>query len=153
MLAALLPILSPVVDRLIGLIPDPKAAAAAKAELLAALVAADTAQLQVNAVEAASGSLFVAGWRPFVGWVCAVGVAWNWIGLPVGVFVSALVGKNLALHPADLSEMLPLLFGLLGMGGLRTFEKMQGIAREGLRPGPAAASSLPPPPSLSGGQG
>lgn len=153
MLAALLPILSPLLDRLIGLIPDQKVAAAAKAELLTALVAADAAQLQVNAVEAASGSLFVAGWRPFVGWVCACGVAWNWIGLPIGVFVAALAGKSLALSPADLGEMLPLLLGLLGMGGLRTFEKMQGVAREGLRPGHTAASSLPPSPHLSNGQG
>ena len=153
MLAALLPILSPLLDRLIGLIPDQKVAAGAKAELLTALVAADAAQLQVNAVEAASGSLFVAGWRPFVGWVCACGVAWNWIGLPIGVFVAALAGKSLALSPADLGEMLPLLLGLLGMGGLRTFEKMQGVAREGLRPGHTAASSLPPSPYLSNGQG
>ena len=157
MLAALLPLLSPVVDKLIGLIPDQAAAAKAKAEaqagLLAALVAADAAQLQVNKVEAASGSLFVAGWRPFVGWVCACGVAWNWIGLPIGVFVAALAGKSVALSPADLGEMLPLLLGLLGMGGLRTFEKMQGVAREGLRPPHTAASSLPPSPHLSNGQG
>jgi hypothetical protein len=146
MIAALLPLLSPVIDKLIGLIPDPAAAAKAKAEALAAIMAADAAQMQVNAVEAASGSLFVAGWRPMVGWVCACGVAWNWIGLPVGMFVAAAVGHGMDLRPADLSEMLPLLLGMLGMGGLRTFEKMQGVAREGLaKPGVA--------PNGQGGQG
>ena len=146
MIAALLPLLSPVLDKLVGLIPDPAAAAKAKAEALAAIMAADAAQMQVNAVEAASGSLFVAGWRPMVGWVCACGVAWNWFGLPVGMFVAAAVGHGMDLRPADLSEMLPLLLGMLGMGGLRTFEKMQGVAREGLaKPGVA--------PNGQGGQG
>jgi hypothetical protein len=146
MIAALLPLLGPILDRLVGLIPDPAAAAKAKAEALAAIMAADAAQLEVNKVEAASGSLFVAGWRPMVGWVCACGVAWNWIGLPVGMFVAAAVGHGMDLRPADLSEMLPLLLGMLGMGGLRTFEKMQGVAREGLaKPGVA--------PNGQGGQG
>lgn len=146
MIAALLPLLGPVLDKLVGLIPDPAAAAKAKAEALAAIMAADAAQLEVNKVEAASGSLFVAGWRPMVGWVCACGVAWNWIGLPVGMFVAAAVGHGMDLRPADLSEMLPLLLGMLGMGGLRTFEKMQGVAREGLaKPGVA--------PNGQGGQG
>lgn len=150
MIAALLPLLSPVIDKLIGLIPDPAAAAKAKAEAVQMMMdmaaKADAAQLEVNKVEAASGSLFVAGWRPMVGWVCACGVAWNWIGLPVGMFVAAAVGHGMDLRPADLSEMLPLLLGMLGMGGLRTFEKMQGVAREGLaKPGVA--------PNGQGGQG
>ena len=95
MLAMLIPLLGPIFDKLVGLIPDPAAAAKAKAEAMAMMIdaaqRADAAQMEVNKVEAASASLFIAGWRPFVGWVCAVGVAWNWIGLPVGVFVAALV--------------------------------------------------------------
>lgn len=133
MLALLLPLLGPVFDKLIGLIPDPAAAAKAKAEaiqmMMDAAQKADAAQMEVNKVEAGSSSMFVAGWRPFVGWVCAAGCAWNWIGLPVGVFIAAAIGHRLDLRPADLSEMLPLLLGLLGMGGLRTFEKTQGVAR------------------------
>lgn len=133
MLAMLLPLLGPVIDKLVGLIPDPAAAARAKAEavqmMMDAAAKADAAQMEVNKVEAGSASLFIAGWRPFVGWVCAAGCAWNWIGLPVGVFIAAAIGHKLDLRPADLSEMLPLLLGLLGMGGLRTFEKVQGVAR------------------------
>ena len=149
MLAMLIPLLGPIFDKLVGLIPDPAAAAKAKAEAMAMMIdaaqRADAAQMEVNKVEAASGSLFIAGWRPFVGWVCAVGVAWNWIGLPVGVFIAALVEHNLDLRPADLSEMLPLLLGLLGMGGLRTFEKVQGVARAEIAR-PVAAAQM-------GGQG
>lgn len=136
MLALLLPMLSPIFDRLVGLIPNPEAAAKAKAEAMALVIdaaqKADAAQLEVNKAEAASGSLFIAGWRPFVGWVCAAGCAWNWIGLPLGMFVMAALGKALELRPLDLSEMMPLLLGMLGMGGLRTFEKVQGVSRESI---------------------
>ena len=85
-------------------------------------------QLDANKTEAASSSLFVAGWRPAVGWTCAMGCAWNWLGLPVMKAALAVGGVALAVSPADLSEMLPLLFGLLGMGGLRTVEKINGVA-------------------------
>lgn len=153
MLAALLPLLGPLVDRLVGLIPDPQAQANAKAEALQQVMEfasrADAAQLEVNKAEAGTGHLFIAGWRPFVGWVCAMGCAWNWIGLPIGLFIAATLGRTLDLRPADLSEMLPLLLGMLGMGGLRTFEKVQGVSREGLvkpapLPSPAPPAAAPP---------
>ena len=87
MLAMLIPLLGPIFDKLIGLIPDPAAAARAKAEAMQMLIdaaqKADAAQMEVNKIEAGSTSMFIAGWRPFVGWVCAAGCAWNWIGLPV----------------------------------------------------------------------
>lgn len=136
MLALLLPLLGPIVDKLVGLIPDPQAQARARAEAIQQIVEAtqkaDAAQLEVNKAEAASGHLFIAGWRPFVGWVCGLACAWNWIGLPLGLFVLAALGKPVELRPLDLSEMLPLLLGMLGMGGLRTFEKVQGVSREAM---------------------
>lgn len=145
MLALLLPLLGPVVDKLVGLIPDPAAAAKAKAEALQQLMdaaqKADAAQLEVNRVEAASGNMFVAGWRPFVGWVCAAGCAWNWIGLPIALFAVEAAGHPLLLRPADLSEMLPLLLGMLGMGGMRTFEKVQGVSRENMPKAPTPIMS------------
>jgi len=134
MINLLLPFLGPVIDKLVGLIPDPQARAKAQAEAMASILEAgqkaDAAQMEINKVEASSSSIFVAGWRPFIGWVCGAGFAWNWIGLPVAVFITNAAGNPLALSPADLSEMMPLLLGMLGMGGLRTFEKMQGVARE-----------------------
>ena len=96
---------------------------------LAAAVSVVQGQLEINRVEAASPSVFVAGWRPFIGWVCGVSCAWNWLGLSVAKFVLAVAGHPVQLSPADLSEMWPLLAGMLGIGGLRTFEKIKGVAR------------------------
>lgn len=95
---------------------------------LAAALQLQLGQLEVDKQEAASPSLFTSGWRPFVGWVCASGVAWNWLLLPVARFVCAYLAHPLALQPADLGEMMPLLFGLLGMGGLRSIDKKNGVA-------------------------
>ena len=86
-------------------------------------------QLGINQAEAQSSSLFVSGWRPFVGWVCGSACAWNWVGLPVLNFLAAALRHPLAISPADLTQMLPLLMGMLGMGALRTYEKTQGVAR------------------------
>lgn len=99
-----------------------------KAELAAALAIVQ-GQLEVNQAEAASSSVFVAGWRPFIGWVCGAACAWNWIGLPVTKMWLMLAGHTLDLSPADLTEMLPVLMGMLGLGALRTFEKTKGVAR------------------------
>lgn len=87
-------------------------------------------QLDANKVEAGSQSIFVSGWRPFIGWVCGVACAWNWIGLKIAMFFSLLVfGKSLDLKPADLTEMWPVLIGMLGLGAYRTAEKIQGVTK------------------------
>lgn len=99
-----------------------------KAEIAAALVVVQ-GQLDVNKVEAANPNVFVAGWRPFIGWVCGAACAWNWIGLPItkaGLLLAG--GPVLTLAPADLTEMLPVLMGMLGLGALRTHEKVKGVA-------------------------
>lgn len=98
-----------------------------KAELAGALSLIN-GQLKINEAEAANQNWFVSGWRPFIGWVCGTACAWNWIGLPVAKFACAFFGHPLQLSPADLSEMWPLLMGMLGLGGLRTFEKVKGVA-------------------------
>lgn len=127
---------SKVIDRIW---PNPVDAAAAKLELLKmqqsgelAQLAADTeiakSQLEINKEEAKSSSLFIAGGRPFIVWVCGTAFAWNWIGLPIARFGAAYVGHPLDIAPADMSEMMPVLLGLLGLGGLRTFEKVKGVA-------------------------
>ena len=95
---------------------------------LAAAVMVVQGQITTNQEEAKSPSVFVSGWRPFIGWVCGAACAWNWIGLPVAIFIAAYLGKQLTLRPADISEMMPILMGMLGLGGLRTVEKIQGVA-------------------------
>lgn len=96
---------------------------------MAAAVLMVQGQLDINKTEAENPSVFVSGWRPYVGWVCGTACAWNWLGLPVAKFAMLVFGHPLNIEPADLGEMLPLLFGLLGMGGLRTIEKINGVAK------------------------
>ena len=101
----------------------------AEKQQLAAAVALVNGQLAINQAEASSPSMFVAGWRPFIGWVCGSACAWNWLGLSVAKFVALLAfSKVLDIHPADVSEMMPVLMGMLGLGSLRTFEKLKGVA-------------------------
>lgn len=95
---------------------------------LAAAVMMVQGQLEVNRTEAANPSVFVSGWRPAIGWVCGAACAWNWVGLPVMKAVLLAAGYQLALAPADIGEMMPVLLGMLGLGGLRTIEKLNGAA-------------------------
>lgn len=95
---------------------------------LAAAVMVIQGQLDINKAEASNPSVFVSGWRPFIGWVCGAGCAWNWVGLPVVKTIAVAVGFQMNVSPADLTEMLPLLIGMLGLGGLRTAEKINGVA-------------------------
>lgn len=95
---------------------------------LAAAVTLVQGQMAINQTEAANPSLFVSGWRPFIGWVCGGGCAWNWIGLPVAKAAFDYFGHPLMVSPADLGEMMPLLLGMLGLGGLRTVEKINKVA-------------------------
>ena len=126
---ALLDIGNTVISRIF---PDPVQAATAKLELVklqqSGELAQMTGQLDINKVEAGSTSTFVSGWRPFIGWVCGTACAWNWIGLKIAVFVAGLAGHPINLQPADLSEMMPVLMGMLGIGALRTIEKINGVA-------------------------
>jgi len=119
--------------------PDPAQAAQAKLELLKmqqsgelAQLAAQTdlakGQLAVNQAEAANANLFVAGWRPFVGWVCGSGLAFQFIAGPLLTWGAALAGKAIAVPQLDLGTLITLLFGMLGLGYMRTQEKLAGVS-------------------------
>ena len=88
------------------------------------------AQLEVNKAEAAHKSLFVAGWRPAVGWVCVAGMAGNFIVIPLANFALAHTGTAITIPLVALSEMMPVLMGMLGLGAMRTAEKVKGVQRE-----------------------
>lgn len=88
------------------------------------------AQVEVNKTEAAHKSLFVAGWRPFIGWVCGIAMAFNFLVLPLSLVVFAALDIAVTIDPLDLSEMWPVLLGMLGLGTLRSYEKRHGVARE-----------------------
>lgn len=95
------------------------------------------AQMEVNKVEAAHKSLFVAGWRPWIGWVCGIAFAMNFVVIPIFNFVAAVYGITepatgmvIIVPPLDMAMMMPVLMGMLGLGVYRTYEKTKGVARE-----------------------
>jgi hypothetical protein len=97
-------------------------------EQLAAAVSLVQGQLAVNQAEASNPSLFVSGWRPAIGWICGLACGWNWIGLPIAKVGLELSGHPITVSPADITEMMPILLGMLGLGGLRTAEKINRVA-------------------------
>lgn len=130
---AFLPIfdaIAPVVNKVLSYIPDPQQKLEAQQSLMASLMAWDSQQTQIDAVEAANASLFVAGGRPFILWVCGVAVAYKFIIQPFLVFiiVAFQFKFDVRLLPnLDWSEISPLMFGMLGLSGMRSWEKYQGI--------------------------
>ena len=113
-------------------IPDPTLKEQLRRELELAQLAADTdlakAQAAINQTEAANPNLFVSGWRPFVGWVCGLGLAYAFLVKPIA---SPLIQKwsGVPMEALDVGTLLTLLFGMLGLGGMRTVEKLSGVAR------------------------
>jgi hypothetical protein len=127
---ALLDIGGKVIDRIW---PDPTQAANAKFELFKLQQSGELAtiagQLKINEVEAANPNVFVSGWRPFVGWVCGFGLVYSFIGQPLLAWGS--VNWHFAIPPVlDLGSLLTILGGMLGLSGLRTFEKINGVNRK-----------------------
>ena len=98
-------------------------------ELSQELHKANLAQIEVNKTEAQHRSVFVAGWRPFTGWVCASALAYHFIVEPVIIFVLSFFEIQLILPTFDMGSLLTVLMGMLGLGGLRTFEKSKGITK------------------------
>ena len=88
------------------------------------------AQLDVNKVEAAHKSMFVAGWRPAVGWVCCLGLGSNYLFIPMANFVLVISNSGVVVPSLDLSGMMPVLMGMLGLGAMRSYEKTKGVSRE-----------------------
>jgi len=88
------------------------------------------AQIEVNKAEAASGSLFKGGWRPFIGWVCGIAFCYHFVVQPIIIFVVTIVGINIPNLPEfDMSTLLTVLGGMLGIGGLRSYEKQKGLTK------------------------
>lgn len=88
------------------------------------------AQLEINKTEAQHNSLFVSGWRPAVGWTCCLGMAANFVIIPMANFALALASSNISIPLIELEIMLPVLLGMLGLGGMRSYEKSKGVARK-----------------------
>jgi len=128
------PIISPLIDR----IPDPNERARAKekveSDMLNAITSLVQGQLEINKAEAQHGSIFVAGWRPGIGWICGIALGWNFVIQPIISWAAFAYGADLEGMPTlDTSELTTILLGMLGLGGLRTFEKRLGVARTGIK--------------------
>jgi len=92
------------------------------AEIMAALAQApNTTQQELQKLDAVSRRGFQANWRPFIGWVCGVGVAVQFVVNPILIWATGEIGPEMTM-----SELMPLLMALLGLGSLRTVEKMTG---------------------------
>ena len=135
-LTALLDIGKTALDKFV---PDPQAKAQAVLELeklhaagdseqLSAQVQMVLAQCEVNKIEAASTSIFVAGWRPFIGWVCGTALAYDFIIEPLLRFVAGVMCHYSGTFPTINTDALStVLMGMLGLGAMRTIEKVKGV--------------------------
>ena len=134
MLQILAPLIAPIIDKALDLIPNENDRQRAKEDMERGILdAANQAllgQLEINKVEAAHKSIFVAGWRPFIGWVCGAGIAWAFIGQPIANWAVEAFGLGVPLPIIPTDNLMELVLAMLGMGGLRTFEKLRGVARE-----------------------
>lgn len=122
-------IINVVGDVIEKIVPDKSLAAEMKHEIAMSLVASDLAQVGVNQEEAKHPSVFVSGWRPAVGWVCVAALFFNYIISPFLAWAAVIWMPDAIIPQLDISELLTLLFGLLGMGTLRSYDKKQGTAR------------------------
>ena len=86
------------------------------------------AQIEVNKVEAGSTNLFVSGWRPFVGWTCGVALCYHFVLQPLLMFVLSAIGNPMELPGFDMTTLTTVLMGMLGLGGLRSYEKVKRSA-------------------------
>lgn len=130
LLSGLFSVAEKIFDRVI---PDKAAAEKAKLELLATAQSQEVQlaleQIRVNATEAQHSSIFVAGWRPFVGWTCGAGLAWNFLGYPLANWVAELVKPEFTPPPLLSDHLFELTLAMLGMAGLRSWEKWKQVAR------------------------
>jgi hypothetical protein len=136
-LLALLPVVEKLFDKFI---PDPQAKAKALLELkkeenqqalqeMTLALQADQGQMEINKTEAASASVFVSGWRPWLGWVCGTAFAYHFVLQPLLAFLMASAGHKVVLPMFDMEALNTVLFGMLGLGGMRTYEKTKGVTK------------------------
>ena len=129
-LLAALPIVGNLISGLLDCLSGDKKAQAEQALKLLEMAQTEAqAQSEINKAEAASGSIFVGGWRPFIGWVCGAALAFQYIVRPFWIWAIAVWWPNSPIPPGLDSNLWELMLGMLGLGGLRSFEKVRGIGK------------------------
>lgn len=135
MWGSLIPVVGTLLDKLI---PDPQAAADAKLKVIELAQKGELAyldsdlrlalgQLEINKVEAGATDLFRGGWRPAVAWICVLGFALQMIVAPCLTWVTMLTGNPIPFPDLDTNTLFTMLMGMLGLGTLRTQEKLKGL--------------------------
>jgi hypothetical protein len=123
-LLTFLPIIGTIIDRII---PDKAAAEKAKRALEKAEQRGEIElllkQIDTNEAEANNPNLFVSGWRPFMGWICAITFAYHYMIVPFLVLIATSTGHPIDLPTFDMNNIMTVLYGMLGLAGLRTYEK------------------------------
>ena len=102
-------------------------------ELRSQIVSLDLAQAQTNLEQAKHPSIFVSGARPAIMWICAFGLGWQFVFQPVAVWILALTGSGIALPVIQTEGLMSLTMALLGLGGMRSFEKSKGVQRNNMK--------------------
>ena len=102
-------------------------------ELRSQIVSLDLAQAQTNLEQANHSSIFVAGARPAIMWICAFGLGWQFVFQPLAVWILALTGSGIALPVIQTEGLMSLTMALLGLGGMRSFEKSKGVQRNNMK--------------------
>jgi hypothetical protein len=130
---ALISTFLPLVDKLVARIPDPaareRAALDMQAELLKAAVAESQSQTEVNKVEAAHSNLFVAGWRPFIGWMGGVSLGYAFFIHPILSWFLTICGVTTPLPEPNTETMMALVTAMLGVTAARSFDKWKGTSK------------------------
>lgn len=128
-----LPTISSIIEKIVDRIPDPAAREKAKLEAEATLLAASIeemkGQVAINVEEAKNPNIFVSGWRPAIGWSCAIAFCFLYVVSPIVSWIAALWGTAIPLPKFDADALMSLTFGMLGIAGFRTYEKTKGVAR------------------------
>lgn len=125
----LVPLIPKLLDLLAPLIPDTSARDKAVQSIVETLQAADKGQLDVNKAEAQHASIFVAGWRPAIGWICAAALAYQFVLSPIILWVGFLAGHPIPKPPSLDENLWELMAGMLGLGALRSLEKIKSPPR------------------------
>ena len=117
------------------LIPDKNARQKFDHELEMALLQAGLAQAEINKAEARHPSVFVAGWRPFIGWICGLVLGWHFLGSDIANWLRLAFFPDMPPPPAlnGTETLVTVLLSMLGLGGLRTVEKLKGVSRDNWR--------------------
>lgn len=125
--------LSGIIAPFLKLIPDTNERAKAKetieAQIQLAIAQENQGQIEINKIEAGNTNLFVSGWRPALGWICVFAVGYAYIGYPLFTWIAGVINPAFRIPALEVDSLMQLILGMLGLGSLRTYEKIKGVTK------------------------